>query len=268
MARRTLTALLLLAVIIPAVYLGGLAYFLIVAAFVGTSAWEYSLMFRRRAYRPSAVLTVVAVLLMLAARAFRPEAAPLLLTASILVAICLHLLNFERGRDAAALDLVITLGGIIYLGWIAGYLIDLRQLPNGVWWSALVLVVVWIADSAAYFVGVRFGRHKMLPRLSPRKSWEGYAAGIVAGTALAGLGSRLFHQLAPIDLGVWAGVSLGLVLSTLTTLGDLSESLFKRFAGMKDSGAFLPGHGGAFDRIDSLVWAGVLGYLWIRHVLL
>jgi phosphatidate cytidylyltransferase len=268
MIRRTLTALLLLALLLPAVYFGGIAYFLFVAAFMGTAAWEYSQMFRLRAFRPASALTIGAVLLVLAARAFQPDDAEIVLTASILVAMLFHLSSFERGRNDAAVDLTITLAGIAYLGWVAGYLIDLRQLPYGAWWLMLVLIVVWIADSAAYFVGVRLGRHKMLPRLSPKKSWEGYAAGVVVGTTLAGLLSRLFSQFGPIELSVWQGLSLGFVLSALTTLGDLSESLFKRFAGIKDSGAFLPGHGGAFDRIDSLIWAGVLGYYWIRFLLL
>jgi phosphatidate cytidylyltransferase len=267
MVRRTLTALLLLAVLLPAVYIGGIAYFVLVAAFVGIAAWEYSFMFRLRTYQPAAAIVLAAVLLLLAARAFWTDAAGLILTLSILVAMGFHLLRFEQGRDQAALDLVITLGGIVYLGWVAAYFFDLRALPNGLWWLLLVLVIVWIADTMAYIVGVRFGSHRMAPRLSPKKSWEGYFGGVVGGTLAGGLLAALMSGLNVVQVHIWSAIGLGFILSTLTTLGDLGESLFKRFAGVKDSGSFLPGHGGAFDRIDSLIWASVLGYYWIWYLM-
>jgi phosphatidate cytidylyltransferase len=235
---------------------------------VGIAAWEYCQIFQLKGYEPLPRLTVGAVLLILGARAFAPEAAPMILTISVLVAMALHLFRFERGRDQAAVDLAVAVGGFVYLGWIGAYLLDLRQLPDGLLWLAIVLITVWLADSAAYFVGVRFGQHKMSGRLSPRKSWEGYGAGVIAGTAAAVILGRLLSQAGLLVLGSWQAAGLGLLLSVLTTLGDLGESLFKRFAGIKDSGTLLPGHGGAFDRIDSLIWAGALGYLWINIVLL
>jgi phosphatidate cytidylyltransferase len=268
MVRRTLTALLLLVVLVPVIYLGGVPYFVLVGAFVSISAREYCKMFQLKGYEPLQLLTVGAVLLILAARGFVPAAAPVILTISILAAMALHLFRFERGRDQAAADLAVAVGGFVYLGWIGAYLLDLRMLPDGLWWLAIVLITVWLADSAAYFVGVRVGRHKMSARLSPRKSWEGYGAGVLVGTAAAVLLGRLMSQSGVLVLGTWQAAGLGLLLSSLTTLGDLGESLFKRFAGVKDSGALLPGHGGAFDRIDSLIWAGALGYLWISIVLL
>jgi phosphatidate cytidylyltransferase len=225
-------------------------------------------MFQMRGYEPVQPFTVGAVLLILAARAFAPATAPVILTIAVLAAMTLHLFRFERGRDQAAVDLAVAVGGFVYLGWIGAYLLDLRLLPDGLWWLAIVLITVWLADSAAYFVGVRFGQHKMSRRLSPRKSWEGYGAGVIAGAAAAVLLGRLLSQSGLLVLGSWQAAGLGLLLSTLTTLGDLGESLFKRLAGIKDSGTILPGHGGAFDRIDSLIWAGALGYFWISIVLL
>jgi phosphatidate cytidylyltransferase len=267
MVRRTVTAVLLLAVLLPAVYVGGVPYFILVAVFVGIAAWEYSLMFRLKGYQPAAAIILAAVLLLLAARAFRTEAAGAILTLSALAAMGAHLWRFERGRDEAALDLVITLGGIVYFGWVAAYFFDLRALPNGLWWLLLVLVIVWIADTMAYVIGVRFGSHKMSPRLSPKKSWEGYFGGVVGGTLAAGVLALLLSNFGIVQVDLRAAIGLGFILSTLTTLGDLGESLFKRFAGIKDSGSFLPGHGGAFDRIDSLIWAGVLGFYWIRYMM-
>lgn len=268
MVRRTLTAALLLVIVLPAVYLGGVAYVALVAAFVAMATWEYASMFRLKEYQPAAAILLAAVLFIICARAFWPALAGEMLTVSVLAAMVFHLLRFERGREHAALDLTITLGGIVYLGWVAAYFVDLRALPDGAWWLLLVFLIVWVADAIAYFVGVRFGTHKMLPKLSPKKSWEGYLAGAIAGTLAAGLLVLLARRFGLLQPSLWPTLGLGLLLSTLTTLGDLGESLFKRFAGIKDSGSLLPGHGGAFDRIDSLIWAGVLGYFWIRYLML
>ena len=110
-----------------------------------------------------------------------------MLSLLILAAMTYHLVAYERGQDQSGTDFAITLSGIFYLGWIGAYLISLRDLPDGIWWVLLVLPAVWIADSGAYFIGRSFGKHKLSPRLSPKKTWEGYIGGVVTGTLGAGL---------------------------------------------------------------------------------
>lgn len=268
MVRRVVTALLLLVTIVPAVLFGGVLYFLYVSIFVVTAAIEYVQMFRLARFQPSAVITVGGTFLLLTLRAFRPEWTDWGFTGLILVAMTWFLYTYECGRHEAALDFVITLGGFTYLGWFAGYMLDLRALPNGGWWVMIVFPVVWLADSGAYMIGARYGAHKMLKRLSPKKSWEGFFAGVLIGTLYGGFFAFAYSRFGPLHLPIWQGVVLGFVLSSVTTLGDLGESLIKRFTGAKDSGTFLPGHGGAFDRIDSLIWAAVIGVIWIRLFLL
>ena len=264
MVRRTATALLLLVLILPAIFFGGALYFLIVDAFVITATWEYVHMFSSMRFKPSLPVSIAGVFVMLATRAYGPAAAGAALTVVILAAMTVHLVDYERGRDQAALDFAITVGGIAYLGWVAAYMIDLRGLPNGGWWIMLVFPVVWLSDSGAYMIGAKYGRHKMLPRLSPHKSWEGYLAGVVGGTISGAFFAFAYTRFGPLHLSLWQGALLGLLLGVLTTLGDVGESLFKRFASAKDSGSLFPGHGGAFDRIDSLVWAAVIGYFCVR----
>jgi phosphatidate cytidylyltransferase len=188
------------------------------------------------------------------------------------------LIEYERGREQAALDFLASVGGLAYLGWVGAYMIDLRTVPNGGWWIMLVLPVVWLVDIGAYLIGARYGAHKMTPRLSPHKSWEGFWAGAFTGA----LGGAFFafayspwgpiyipawggplQSWGPLHLPIWQGALFGLLIGLLTPLGDLGESMFKRQAGMKDSGNLFPGHGGAFDRIDSWIWAAVLGYYFI-----
>ncbi len=264
MVRRSVTAVVLLALVLPAIYFGGYLYLLYVGGFIGLAAWEYVRLFRLVNLEPSALVTILGTLIIVLVRALLPHVADLTFAALILVALTVHLFSYERGRNQAALDFAVTVGGLAYLGWIASYMLDLRSLPSGGWWTMLVFPVVWLADSGGYLVGVRYGRHKMFKRLSPGKSWEGYIAGILGGSLSGAFFAFAYTRFGPLHATIWQGFLLGFVISVLTLLGDLGESLFKRFAEQKDSGNLLPGHGGAFDRIDSLIWAGVIGYYWIR----
>lgn len=268
MGRRTVTALLLILTILPAVFFGGVLYFLYMGIFVVTATWEYVQIFQGTKFEPSILLTIGGTLLILVTRNFWPAYAEFAFAGLILVAMTFHLLAYERGREQAALDFVITLGGFTYLGWIGAYIIDLRTLPNGFWWVMMVFPIIWMTDSGAYMIGARYGTHKMFKRISPKKSWEGYAAGVFMGIFYGGFLAFAYSKFGPLHVSIVQGVLFGIVLSTTTIFGDLGESLFKRFANEKDSGNFLPGHGGAFDRIDSLIWAAVIGFFWIRFFLL
>ncbi len=268
MVRRLITALLLLVLIVPVTFLGGVPYFLYMGVFVVLAVSEYVQMFQAREFQPSVLITIGGTFLILLMRSFRPAWAEPVFTVLILLAMVRHLIAYERGRDQAALDFAITVGGLVYLGWVGAYINDLRALPNGAWWVLLVFPVVWLADSGAYMIGAKYGRHKMSARISPKKSWEGYWAGVFMGTLYGGFFAFAYTRFGPLHVSILQGLVLGFVLSAVTILGDIGESLFKRFASEKDSGNFLPGHGGAFDRIDSLIWAAVIGVYWIRFFLL
>ncbi len=147
--------------------------------------------------------------------------------------------------------------GIAYLGAPGGVLIRWR-VHMAFQVVALLLAIVWANDVAAYFVGSRFGRHKLAPHISPGKSWEGTVAGLlVAGVLGAGLGSVL-------GLSAVVGAVFGVVISIASQIGDLFESALKRAAGVKDSGSVLPGHGGVLDRFDGLFFAAPLGYVLLH----
>ena len=268
MVRRTLTALLLLVSMVPVIFFGGVLYFIYMGVFIVLAAREYVQMFQVKDFQPSLWITVGGTVAILLTRAFFPAWAEPIFAVLILLAMTFHLSAYERGREQAALDFAITVGGLVYLGWIGGYISDLRALPNGAWWVLTVFPIVWMTDSGAYTIGAKYGVHKMFKRISPKKSWEGYFAGILMGTLYGGFFAFVYSKFGPLHMSIWQGVLLGLVLSATTILGDLGESLFKRFASEKDSGNFLPGHGGAFDRIDSLIWAAVIGVFWIRFFLL
>ncbi len=260
--KRVGVALLLLPIGLAGILVGGWAYILGITLILALAAWEYAQLMNAGGFQPSSVLVVGGAALLALGRGLNGFiSAPGLLSLLVLLSMTYHLVAFERGRTLAGSDFGITLGGIIYLGWIGAYFISLRALPDGKWWVLFVLPVVWVADTGAYFVGVRFGRHKLSPRLSPKKTWEGYLGGVVAATLAAALLAWILAGFASTPWPtVWNGALLGFLLAALSTLGDLGESMINRQVGVKDSGKLLPGHGGAFDRIDSWLWGAVIGY--------
>lgn len=261
--QRVLTVLVLLPFALALIYLGGWAFTGLVILLIGLAAWEFWRMFRQGGYAPSApVLIGGAVLLVLLRALFAFQYSDIALSLLVLIAMTWHTLDYERGRDTSATDFAITLGGIVYLGWLGSYFVSLRALDQGMFWFLLALPAVWLADTGAYSIGRRFGRHKISRRVSPNKSWEGYFGGILFGVAgSAGL-AALWHSYAPA-VTAGRGAILGLVIATITTLGDLGESMIKRQFGVKDSSHLFPGHGGVMDRIDSWLWAVAISYYLI-----
>lgn len=171
--------------------------------------------------------------------------------------------NFASGNQAWVRGLKLLVGSLCVVpAWSALCWLHASQ-GNGPSWTLFALLIVWIADSGAYFVGVRFGRRKLAPRVSPGKSWEGFAGGLVATLLLAVLATPVlgigWHRLPDMLL-------LTLAAALFSVLGDLFESLFKRHAGAKDSSDLIPGHGGVLDRLDSLLAAlpvFAVGKLWL-----
>ena len=270
MRRRLISSLILAAIGLPAILLGGLFYYLLMGTFLIGAAWEYVHLFRAMKFEPQLHITMLGVALITMTRMFFPEYAQPVFAASILAAMAYHLVIYERGRDQSALDFCITVGGLTYIGSIGSYLLDLRNLPQGGWWFFLVMFCIWLADSGAYFIGRAYGKHKMAPRLSPKKSWEGYAASAFTGMISGAFYVYVFksHGSLISNITIWQGALLGLILGSVTPLGDLGESMIKRQSGIKDSSDIIPGHGGFFDRIDSWIWGAVIGFYFLKWFIL
>ncbi len=263
LVKRTIVTLILLPIGLILIHLGGPLYAGFIALILGLAAWEYGRMMRAGGLKPASVLVISGAVLIAITRAYNGfESAGWVISLILLISLIFHLVEYERGQTQSATDFGVTVGGALYLGWIGAYLISVRFLPEGKWWLLVVLPAVWFADTGAYLVGSRIGSHKMSPRLSPKKSWEGYFGGIlfsVIATPLLVLGMQNW-LIVDSAIQPWSGALIGLLMAVITPLGDLGESMFKRQVGLKDSGNLLPGHGGVFDRIDSWLWAGVIGY--------
>jgi phosphatidate cytidylyltransferase len=269
MRQRLIAAIILIPIGIAAIYYGGIVFITLITVLLILAAREYMQLFKAGGAQPSIILAVggtLAFCLIQAIVYFRDSIGPndvsWLSAAILLLTMTYHLIQFERGRDQAATDFAITISGIFYIGFLGSYLLLIRNLPDGLYWFMVALPAVWFADSGAYFYGRVYGRHKLSPRLSPKKTWEGYIAGIIVGI----LGTAAFAALWRLPAGPETAITplrgaiLGLIISTIAPLGDLGESMIKRLVGIKDSSNLIPGHGGAFDRIDSWLWAGVIGY--------
>jgi len=268
LAKRLIVAIILIPIGVTLIKLGGWPLTIFISLLLGVAAWEFCHLFIHAGYAPATPLVVTGVIALTISRlASGFEHEDLIFTIVVLIGMSYHLVAYERGRNTSAMDFVISIGGVVYLGVLGSHLISLRLLPDGLWWFMLVMPVTWLADSAAFFIGSRFGKHKIAPRLSPKKSWEGYIGGIMVGILSGILFSLLWGLVSPV-MTIGRGIIVGVVLSVFPTLGDFGESMLKRQIGVKDSGNLLPGHGGLLDRLDSWIWAAAIGYylvvfLWI-----
>ena len=173
------------------------------------------------------------------------------LVAAIAVAVLIRLgraLFDSSSRSTTFPDLGVAIMVLAYIPFLAGFAVALAAAPRGVWWVLAGVVVVVSVDTAAYVTGLSFGKTPLAPKISPKKTWEGFAGSLLAAVIAGGL-------LGPLVLRqeIWVGVLLGLVLVGSATLGDLVESLIKRDLDIKDISSWLPGHGGFLDRLDSML---------------
>jgi phosphatidate cytidylyltransferase len=183
------------------------------------------------------------------------------LTVLLLGVAVYYLFCFAEIRQVAA-EVGMVAFGLFYLPLLLGYMVLLRNQPYGMQWLFLVMVIVMSGDSAAYYLGTSFGRHKLYPAVSPNKSVEGALGGIAGSMAGALVAKLTFFPALSLGHCLAAAVGLGL----LGQLGDLFESLLKRSCGVKDSGTIFPGHGGILDRLDSLLFAVPAAYFYATYL--
>lgn len=185
------------------------------------------------------------------------SAIPMLLASVVVISLILRVAASKV--RFSLIDWVWSIIGIVYVGLLLSFLVSLR-IDGGREWLYLAIFGTFGSDTCAYFVGRAVGRHKMAPRISPGKTWEGAVGGVLGAVVV----SLLFTLSSPVQLpvGYVEAIILGLLISVTGQTGDLAESLLKRRMGVKESGTMLPGHGGLLDRMDSLVLAGLAVYLY------
>lgn len=181
-------------------------------------------------------------------------------TAAAVITLTLAMRFVVRPRRKRVVAWFAGVAGALYIGGLASVFVTLRGISDGFAWILLAFVGTWTYDTGAYLGGRFLGKHQFAPRVSPRKTWEGVAAGMAAVLISVGIFSRFL----PIE--VWHVPVLAVLVAAAAQAGDLFESAVKRFAGVKNSGSLIPGHGGILDRVDSLLLAGPVVYLYASFI--
>ncbi len=266
MKTRVISAVVLLPIGIALILIGGWPFDLAMLFIFTLAAYEFVRLMQHGAFAPSLIFACAFVWVALADIVFPAAQLARPATAALLLIALTWQMRHRQGCPTA--NWALAAAGGIYLGVAGQHFILLRQLNDGAWWLLLAVTGTWLADSGAYFVGRKFGVHKMTPSLSPKKSWEGLAGGAAFGLILNALLAVGLSLILKIDLPWWAGAGLGLIGALIGVLGDLSISMIKREVGAKDSGHILPGHGGVLDRLDSMLFTMIAGYYFLTWFVL
>lgn len=250
LTQRVLVAIVGIPLIVGLIFAGGwwLTTFISLVSALGTS--EFYRLARTKGAAPHTAIGIAAAAAIPVALAFDRTLVPVVLTVACLATF---LAQLRSGPDHAIASVGATVFGIIYPPLLLGWVLPLRQWSlassnDGVWLLLVTVSGIWMCDTAAYFVGRWRGQYPLAPSISPKKTWEGAFAGIVASTGWC-------CMLVPLTLGwasPWLGSAIGIIIGTIGQVGDLAKSLLKRDAGVKDSSALIPGHGGVLDRFDSI----------------
>lgn len=274
--KRVLTALVGIPVLVVIVHQGVAAVSLLLVIVCTLAILEFFNMLDAHFYKYQKNPGLVFNILLLAAFYFQSQTGIHFPVFVITVSLMVFLLGAVLTGELTEMFVYVstTMLGVLYIGGLAGYIILLRGLhSSGESLVYLLLITTWFSDSFAYWVGTGFGKHKLAKDISPNKSWEGAAAGLAAAVIAAMLWREvscagIFGAL-NLSLEVLRPVQcafIGLLLGVSGQLGDLAESLFKRNAGVKDSGEILPGHGGILDRCDGLIFSAPVLYYYIKFI--
>lgn len=259
---RILSALVFVPLILAAVFFGGWFFAALILAIALIGGYEFGKMtevngyhFLPWIYYPSAVVFVVLAQLF--------TETPGILLAALFLSFAAYMLCFIFGKAKLA-EVAVNIAAVVYLPVTLSTAVLMRSgWEDGMFFLFLMLIIPWFTDSGAYFVGSAIGRHKLMPKVSPKKSVEGFVGGIVAAV-IGALLLNIFTDLLPVALMILTAV----VVSVGGQIGDLCESSIKRWAGVKDSGTLIPGHGGVLDRFDSMLFAAPLLYLIVSVYML
>ena len=217
-------------------------------ATAGICAGEFYYMLRADAKLPNEMLGIIAAMLYPVSVYFLGVVGALYVSIALLLSLIVWYVFWLRARVP---DVGVSFFGAAYTGLLLSGIVVVRTALPDPWGGVLVIGIflsIWANDSFAYLVGSKIGKHKMAPRVSPKKSWEGFFAGIVGSMVIWGL----LTLIPGLNLNLPEALGFGLVCGLMGVLGDLAESRIKRNSGFKDSGTIMPGHGGLLDRCDSL----------------
>lgn len=264
---RILVAVLTIPILLGLSFWGGIPFLLFVLLIGTVSFYEFSKLAEAKGENVNKTIGILTVALLIINIFYQFTDLQLLMFSSILLLLIFELF---RNKGSAMQNIGSTLLGIFYIGLFSSSIVGIREFysnslhyNNGGLLIISIFITLWITDSAAYFIGTAFGKHKLFPRVSPNKSWEGAIAGFVfAIITMIVLNAVLLSFISFTD-----ALLIGVVIGLFGQIGDLIESLLKRDAGVKDSSNIIPGHGGVLDRFDSLIFTSPIIFLYITYIM-
>lgn len=267
LTRRVIVSLIGIPLIVLVCIVGKIPFLIFVLGIGLVSFHEFTKMVRNKHSFPNLLIgwLTVGIIILNEYSPFINLHILILLTVSILL-----LIELFRNKESAISNLGSTLLGIFYIGFFSAAILNVREFYNesvftynqGGYLIISILASIWICDSAAYFIGSAYGKNKLMPRVSPNKSWEGAVAGFVFSI----IGMVAAHSIILDFIELRNVIVIGIIVGTFGQLGDLIESLIKRDARVKDSSNILPGHGGILDRFDSLLFSAPVVYLYLSFI--
>jgi phosphatidate cytidylyltransferase len=264
LGKRTISGLVIVVISLALVLAGGWVFTIGVAVILAIAVWEFATIFKKGGYSPAKLTLVAGTFLTALCGKFDDDLIFQAAFGLVILAIAFHhVITYNQHQKTAGLDLAISLAGLAFIAFTGSYLVRLRFLPEGLFWLVQCVIPAGISDVGAYFVGSLFGRHKIAPELSPKKSVEGYFGGVFTSVLLGyAIGLLLGSYSATFSgiHGLWIGLAVGII----SPLGDFTKSIFKRQFGLKNTGNLIPGHGGILDRIDTWLIAGIVSYFMIH----
>ncbi len=275
--KRLLVAIVLIPLVVGVVYAGGPALVTLLSLASGLAAWEFFRLAEARGARPLNAIGIMlsALVPMVVHARFLGFWVPPVSVVALAVPLLLSAVLFQRGVSGGPLASIgATLTGVLYTGGMLSFAYALRYhdyIVDARGGTALVLlpvVVTWLNDTGGYLAGRAFGRRKLMPTVSPAKTWAGAYGGVVASVLTTwAIAAFVLPSVAHVTLRPLGIFVVGVVLSVAAQVGDLAESMFKREAGVKDSSQLIPGHGGVLDRVDSLLFTLPVGYVLLGSFL-
>ncbi|MEW6553225.1 MAG: phosphatidate cytidylyltransferase [Actinomycetota bacterium] len=266
-AIRVVSAVVLVLIIVILLWWGEIPFTVGIALIAFGGLWEFYSTFSKHDYKPAMVLSMavgsafpVIAFFLRDSQDLAPMSLALALYVPVLFAWCI----FRRGSESPTTDISVSLLGVVMVGFCLAHFVLMLGLDQGIPWTVpfTVIVLVWVSDAVAYLAGSALGRHKMAPRISPGKSWEGF----IAGTAAVFIAACVLYLTVNRDwLSLGVAMELAAIVCVFAPLGDLSESTVKRELGIKDMSSLIPGHGGIMDRFDSMFFTAAVTYYFLRY---
>ncbi len=265
-SQRVWVSVITIPAILAASYYGGVYFYLFVLVIALVSFYEFGLLVKNKNASVNSLIGYAAIIFLVTDqyRFFFDT-----YSFALLIVFLISGIELFRNKNSAIYNIGSTLIGIFYIGLFSSSLINIREFYpaagnlylQGGYLIISIFLTIWICDSAAFFGGTALGKHKLFPRVSPNKSWEGAIFGFVFAVL-----TMVVLRMVVLQFLSWtSAVFIGIIIGTIGQIGDLVESLIKRDAGVKDSSNLIPGHGGIFDRFDSLLFSAPVVLLYLKY---